>query len=194
MTSTSPLQQSWTNTMMNAYGTPALGLVRGKGCIVEDENGEEYLDLLSGIAVNCLGHQHPAIIKAVTDQLHTLGHTSNFFVHPPEAKLAERLVAAFGSDQPTRVFFCNSGAEANEIAFKLSRLTGRRRILTHLDGFHGRTMGSLALTGQEKKRAPFEPMPAGVEYFPFNDFAALQALVEKDPKNTAAVMLSLIHI
>lgn len=189
MTSTSPLQQSWTNTMMNAYGTPALGLVCGKGCIVEDENGEEYLDLLSGIAVNCLGHQHPAIIKAVTDQLHTLGHTSNFFVHPPEAKLAERLVAAFGSDQPTRVFFCNSGAEANEIAFKLSRLTGRRRILTHLDGFHGRTMGSLALTGQEKKRAPFEPMPAGVEYFPFNDFAALQALVEKDPKNTAAVMI-----
>lgn len=185
----SPLQQGWKNTMMNAYGTPALGLVRGEGCVVEDENGKEYLDLLSGIAVNSLGHQHPAIIEAVTQQLHTLGHTSNFFVHQPEVQLAERLVEAFKSDQPTRVFFCNSGAEANEIAFKLSRLTGRRRILTHLDGFHGRTMGSLALTGQEKKRAPFEPMPPGVEYFPFNDFDALQQLVEKDPHNTAAVMI-----
>lgn len=187
--SLTPLQQGWKENMMDNYGMPMLGLVSGKGSIVVDEEGKEYLDLLSGIAVNCLGHQHPAIIKAVTDQLNTLGHVSNFFVHPQEIKLAKRLINAFDSDKPSRMIFCNSGAEANEIAFKLARLTKRRRILAHEGGFHGRTMGALAMTGQPSKREPFAPMPAGVEFFPFNNPAALQELVNKDPEDVAAVIV-----
>lgn len=184
-----PLQEGWKENMMDNYGMPMLGLVSGKGSVVVDEEGKEYLDLLSGIAVNCLGHQHPAIIKAVTDQLNTLGHVSNFFVHPQEIKLAKRVISAFDSEKPSRILFCNSGAEANEIAFKLARLTKKRRILAHEDGFHGRTMGSLAMTGQPGKREPFAPMPGGVEFFPFNDLNALQELINKDPQDVAAVIV-----
>ena len=184
-----PLQEGWKENMMDNYGMPMLGLVRGKGSVVVDEEGKEYLDLLSGLAVNCLGHQHPAIIKAVTDQLNTLGHVSNFFVHPQEIKLAKRVISAFDSEKPSRILFCNSGAEANEIAFKLARLTKKRRILAHEDGFHGRTMGALAMTGQPSKREPFAPMPGGVEFFPFNDLNALQELINKDPQDVAAVIV-----
>lgn len=187
--SLTPLQQEWKDTMMDNYGMPVLGLVSGKGCVVVDEEGKEYLDLLSGIAVNSLGHQHPAITEAVAQQLNTLGHVSNFFVHPQETKLAKRLVEALDSGTQTRVLFCNSGAEANEIAFKLARLTKKRRILAHENGFHGRTMGALALTGQPAKREPFEPMPAGVEFFAFNDLDALEKLILQDPDNVAAVMV-----
>ena len=184
-----PLQQGWKDNMMDNYGMPMLGLVSGKGSVVVDEEEKEYLDLLSGIAVNCLGHQHPAIVDAVTKQLHTLGHVSNFFVHPQEIKLAERLIDVFNSDQPSRMIFCNSGAEANEIAFKLARLTKKRRILAHEEGFHGRTMGALAMTGQPSKREPFAPMPGGVEFFPFNDIVALKELINKDADDVAAVIV-----
>ena len=145
--------------MMNNYGTPPVALASGDGAVVTDVDGKTYLDLLGGIAVNVLGHRHPAIIEAVTHQMATLGHTSNLYATEPGIALAEELVALLGADTQTRVFFCNSGTEANELAFKLSRLTGRTKLVATQEAFHGRTMGSLALTGQPTKQAPFEPLP-----------------------------------
>jgi acetylornithine/N-succinyldiaminopimelate aminotransferase len=181
---TEPLQQRWSAALMNNYGTPAIALTTGSGAVVTDANGKEYLDLLGGIAVNALGHAHPAVVEAVTTQLQTLGHVSNLYISGPAVELAERLLDKFG--HPGRVFFCNSGTEANEAAFKLARRTGRPEIVAAERAFHGRTMGALAMTGQPAKRAPFEPMPAGVRFVPYGDVAALEAAVTE---NTAAVIL-----
>ncbi|MGB5795375.1 MAG: acetylornithine transaminase, partial [Mycolicibacter algericus] len=178
------LQDRWSAVMMNNYGTPPLALVSGQGAVVTDEAGKDYLDLLGGIAVNLLGHRHPAVIEAVTTQLNTLGHTSNLYATEPGVALAEGLVDQLGA--PARVFFCNSGAEANEAAFKLTRLTGKTKIVAADGAFHGRTMGSLALTGQPDKRAPFEPLPGDITHVPYGDTKALAEAVDSA---TAAVFL-----
>ena len=136
--------------------------------MVTDVDGKSYLDLLGGIAVNILGHRHPAVIEAVTRQLNTLGHTSNLYATEPGVALAEALVGQLGADG-ARVFFCNSGTEANEVAFKITRLTGRTKLVAAQDAFHGRTMGSLALTGQPSKQAPFAPLPGDVTHVPYGD-------------------------
>ncbi|KQU06168.1 acetylornithine aminotransferase [Rhodococcus sp. Leaf7] len=188
MTSTEMLQQRFSNALMNNYGVPRVALVGGAGAVVTDADGKEYIDFLAGIAVNILGHAHPAIIDAVSAQLSTLGHTSNLYAAPPSIELAEHLLEHLGhaAGGDARVFLCNSGTEANEAAFKIARLTGRPNIIAAENAFHGRTMGALALTGQPDKRAPFEPMPGGVSHVPYGDVAALEAAVDE---NTAAVFL-----
>lgn len=175
MSNTDALKRRWEAVMMNNYGTPAMALASGDGAVVTDVDGKSYLDLLGGIAVNILGHRHPAIIEAVTRQMATLGHTSNLYATEPGIALAEELVALLGAPEetPARVFFCNSGTEANEVAFKMSRLTGRTKLVAAHEAFHGRTMGSLALTGQPSKRAPFAPLPGDVTYVPYGDAAAV---------------------
>jgi acetylornithine/N-succinyldiaminopimelate aminotransferase len=178
-------QERWNAALMNNYGTPALELVTGSGAEVWDAHGRRYLDLVSGVAVNALGHAHPAVVAAVTDQIGRLGHVSNFFVHEPVLNLAERLQGLLEAPD-SHVLFCNSGAEANETAFKIARRTGRPHIVAAQNAFHGRTMGALALTGQQPKRAPFEPLPAGVSHVPYGDVAALDAAGDG---NTAAVVL-----
>lgn len=179
---------NWGDALMNNYGTPPIELASGRGAVVTDAAGRSHIDMLAGIAVNALGHAHPAVIDAVTRQISSLGHVSNLFASQPVVELGQRLKAKLDDDS-ARVFFCNSGGEANEAAFKLARLTGRRRVLAAHNGFHGRTMGSLALTGQPAKRAPFEPLPAGVELYPYGDIDYLRTLVEMDPANTAAIFL-----
>lgn len=180
----------WQSVMMNNYGTPPLALASGDGAVVTDVGGKTYVDFLAGIAVNILGHRHPAIVEAVTAQLNTLGHVSNLYATEPGIALAEKLVSHLVTEAPARVFFCNSGAEANEVAFKLSRLTGRTKVVAAQNGFHGRTMGSLALTGQPAKRAPFEPLPGEVTFVPYGDADALAAAVTDE---TAAVFLEPIQ-
>jgi acetylornithine aminotransferase len=181
------LTARWQSAMMNNYGTPPLALVRGSGAEVWDADGNRYLDLLAGIAVNSLGHAHPAVVEAVTKQVSTLGHVSNLYLAEPSIELAERLIDLLGvAPQGARALFCNSGAEALEAAFKISRRTGRTKLVAAQGAFHGRTMGALALTGQEPKRAPFKPLPAEVSHVPFGDAAALAAAVDSD---TAAVVL-----
>lgn len=182
---TAQLRQRWSNVMMRNYATPEVVLTRGNGAVVYDADGNRYVDFVGGIAVNSLGHAHQAILSAVMDQLGTLGHVSNLYGSEPVIELAESLLAHFG-DGDGRAFFCNSGAEANEAAFKLARLTGRRKIIACDEAFHGRTMGALALTGQPSKRAPFEPMPPGVVHVPYGDAAILERAVDSD---TAAVFL-----
>ncbi|ABG92781.1 MULTISPECIES: acetylornithine transaminase [Rhodococcus] len=184
MTGTPELQQRWSGALMNTYGVPRVALTRGQGAVLTDADGKEYVDFLAGIAVNILGHAHPAIIEAVTMQLSTLGHVSNLYASEPAIELAEKLLSHLGA--PGRVFLCNSGTEANEAAFKLARATGRSKIIAAENSFHGRTMGALALTGQAAKRAPFEPMPPGVEHVPYGDLDALDRAVDAD---TAAVFL-----
>ncbi len=186
MTHTDTMRARWEAVMMNNYGTPPVALASGDGAVVTDVDGKTYVDLLGGIAVNVLGHRHPAVIEAVTHQMATLGHTSNLYATEPGIALAEELVALLGADAPARVFFCNSGTEANELAFKLSRLTGRTKLVAAQEAFHGRTMGSLALTGQPTKQAPFEPLPGEVTHVPYGDIGALAAAVDGD---TAAVFL-----
>ncbi|MFC3501954.1 acetylornithine transaminase [Micromonospora krabiensis] len=171
----SSLVQRWGQSMMDNYGTPPLALVSGSGAVVVDEAGREYVDLVGGIAVNALGHAHPAVVAAVSRQVATLGHVSNLYVAEPPVALAELLLALAG--RPGRVFFANSGAEANEAAFKLSRLTGRGHVVAARGGFHGRTMGALALTGQPAKADPFRPLPGEVTHVDFGDVAALEAAV-----------------
>ncbi|OZM76626.1 acetylornithine transaminase [Pseudonocardia sp. MH-G8] len=178
------MAQRWQAALMDNYGTPPLTLVRGSGAEVWDAEGNRYLDLVGGIAVNSLGHAHPAVVEAVTHQIATLGHTSNLYITEPPLALAEKLLELI--DEPGRVLFCNSGAEANEAAFKMARRTGRSKIIAAENAFHGRTMGALALTGQEPKRTPFYPMTPGVEHVPYGDVAALEAAVDAD---TAAVFL-----
>jgi len=174
----------WSDVMVPSYGEPTLTLVRGDGATVWDDAGNSYVDLVAGIAVNALGHAHPAVVAAVTRQVATLGHTSNLVANEPSLRLAERLLALTGRDG--RVFFANSGAEANEAAFKMARRTGRPTVVAADGAFHGRTMGALALTGQPAKRAPFEPLPGGVSFVPYGDAAALVAAVDG---STAAVVL-----
>ncbi|WP_262287229.1 acetylornithine transaminase [Micromonospora sp. MA102] len=171
----STLVERWGQAMMDNYGTPPLALVSGSGAVVVDEAGREYVDLLGGIAVNALGHAHPAVVAAVSRQVATLGHVSNLFVAEPPVALAELLLALAG--RPGRVFLANSGAEANEAAFKLSRLTGRTHVVATHGGFHGRTMGALALTGQPAKADPFRPLPGEVTHVPYGDAAALAGAV-----------------
>jgi len=178
------LLNRWSAVMMNNYGTPPLALAGGDGAVVTDVDGKAYLDLLGGIAVNVLGHRHPAVIEAVTRQMNTLGHTSNLYATEPGVALAESLVGLLGA--PAKAFFCNSGTEANEAAFKITRLTGRTKVVAAEGAFHGRTMGSLALTGQPSKRAPFEPLPGGVTHVPYGDIDELRRVVDDQ---TAAVFL-----
>ncbi|GAA3397581.1 acetylornithine transaminase [Streptomyces roseoviridis] len=172
------LTRRWQGSLMDNYGTPRLPLVRGEGATVWDADGKEYLDFVGGIAVNALGHAHPAVVEAVSRQIASLGHVSNLFVAEPPVALAERLLQLFG--RPGRVFFCNSGAEANEAAFKIGRLTGRPHMVATTGGFHGRTMGALALTGQPGKQAPFLPLPGDVTHVPYGDVEALRAAVTED--------------
>ncbi|MGA4866513.1 acetylornithine transaminase [Streptomyces lavendulocolor] len=169
------LTERWQGALMDNYGTPRLPLVRGAGARVWDADGTEYLDFVGGIAVNALGHAHPAVVEAVTRQIGTLGHVSNLFVAEPPVALAERLLQLFG--RSGRVFFCNSGAEANEAAFKIGRLTGRTHMVATTGGFHGRTMGALALTGQPGKQEPFLPLPGDVTHVPYGDVEALRSAV-----------------
>lgn len=175
----------WDASLQSNYGVPPLTLVSGKGSIVKDAEGNEYLDFLGGIATNILGHAHPSTVAAVTKQISTLGHVSNFYIHPGVVALAEKLQSMTG-DSKSRVFFCNSGAEANEAALKLSRKTGRKRIVATQGAFHGRTMGALSLTGQPAKRDPFKPLLPGISHVPFGD---LEAMKRKINRKTAMVIV-----
>ena len=150
----------WSTSVQNNYGTPTIALVKGNGIVVTDADGKKYLDFLGGIATNILGHAHPSIVKAVTKQVSTLSHVSNFYAHPVAVELAEKLTSLTG-DKGAKVFFCQSGAEANEAAFKLSRRTGKIKVVAAQGAFHGRTMGALSLTGQPSKREPFLPLIKG---------------------------------
>ncbi|HEV2636679.1 MAG TPA: acetylornithine transaminase [Actinocrinis sp.] len=192
----SGLSAAWTEryvgALMNTFGPPKRVFVRGEGAVVWDADGRRYLDLFAGIAVNALGHAHPLIVQAVTAQLTTLGHVSNFFATAPQVALAERLAGLVraghaetaagrtGPEPDVKVFFCNSGAEANEAAFKLSRLTGRTKVVSTLNSFHGRTMGSLALTGKPAIQEPFLPLPGEVVFVPYGDIPALAAAIDGD--------------
>ena len=184
---TSSVHQRYTASMMNTFGPPKLVLTRGEGVYVWDSEGNRYLDLLGGIAVNALGHAHPALVEAVTRQIGTLGHVSNFFATEPQVALAERLLDLLGvGPGGGKVFFANSGSEANEAAFKLTRRTGRTHVVAAEGSFHGRTMGSLALTSKEAYREPFAPLPGGVTFVPYGDADALAAAVTDE---TAAVVI-----
>jgi acetylornithine/N-succinyldiaminopimelate aminotransferase len=184
MTHTEELASRWSAVMMSNYKTPAVALDSGAGATVRDVDGREYTDLLGGIATTILGHAHPKVVEAITAQAGKLGHVSNLAMHEPGLLLAERLLDLAG--RPGRVFFCNSGAEANEMAFKISRLTGRPEVVTAEGAFHGRTMGALALTGQPSKAAAFAPLPGGVRYVPYGDAGALTGAVGE---RTAMVLL-----
>ncbi|WP_283770547.1 acetylornithine transaminase [Nocardioides faecalis] len=184
------LNQQWTEryaaAVMNTFGPPKMVLARGEGLRVTDVDGNTYVDFLGGIAVNTLGHAHPALLRAVSEQLATLGHVSNFFATTPQVELAERLLALTAPGVDGRVFFANSGAEANEAALKITRRTGRTHIVAMEDAFHGRTMGSLALTSKAAYREPFEPLPGHVTWVPYGDADALAAAVDDQ---TAAVVI-----
>jgi len=166
----------WSDVMQNNYGVPAITLTSGKGILVTDEHGKKYLDFLGGIATNAVGHAHPAIVKAVSKQIATLGHVSNLYSHPAGLQLAQKLIDMTG-DSTARVFFCNSGAEANEAALKLSRKTGRSRIVATIDAFHGRTMGAISLTGQPSKRNPFKPLIKNIKHVTFGDITQMRKAV-----------------
>ena len=187
MTVSEQLQQRYAASLMNTFGPPKLVLTRGEGPYVWDAEGTRYLDLLGGIAVNALGHAHPALVSAVTQQLGTLGHVSNFFATQPQVALAERLLALLGLPEGGgKVFFTNSGTEANEAAFKLTRRTGRTHLVAMEGSFHGRTVGALALTSKQAYREPFEPLPGEVTFVPYGDADALAAAVTDE---TAAVVI-----
>ena len=187
--------ERYQSALMNTFGAPKLVLARGEGAHVWDEDGKEYVDLLGGIAVNVLGHAHPAIVEAVSGQLRTLGHISNFFASAPQIALAERLLDLIdgkvdGRHAEGKVFFANSGTEANEAALKLTRRTGRTHLVAMTGSFHGRTMGALALTSKEAYRAPFEPLPGDVTFVPYGDAEALAAAVTD---RTAAIVVEPIQ-
>ena len=177
---TQNLLDRYQRTMTNMFGTPARALVKGEGVYVWDADGKRYTDFLAGIAVNALGHAHPALVEALTEQAKTLGHISNLFTSLPQVKLAERLTALAGAADGA-CFFANSGTEANEAAFKLARRHShaaggtRPKVIALKNAFHGRTMGALALTWKPQYREPFEPLPGGVEFVPAGDIDALYA-------------------
>ena len=175
----------WKSSFQNNYGSPSIALVKGKGLVVTDADGKQYLDFLGGIATNILGHAHPAIVKAVTKQVATLNHVSNFYAHPNAVELAEKLASMTGN-KSAKVFLCQSGAEANEAALKLSRRTGRIRIVAAQGAFHGRTMGALSLTGQPSKREPFLPLVKGVKHVAYGDVEAMRKAVTR---KTAMVII-----
>jgi acetylornithine/N-succinyldiaminopimelate aminotransferase len=192
MSESAALRKRFEAAMMPNYGTPPLALARGAGCRVWDADGNQYLDLIAGIAVSALGHAHPAIVDAVTSQVGKIAHTSNLFVHEPGVRLAERLLGLLHADGPgasgARVFFCNSGAEANEAAIKLVRRARGtdRPVVAAIGSFHGRTMGSLSITGKESIRTPFGPFGIEVRWIPYGDEAAMASAVNGD---VAAVFL-----
>jgi len=187
MTVSDQLQHRYAESLMNTFGPPKMVLTKGEGPYVWDAEGTRYLDLLGGIAVNALGHAHPALVSAVTQQLGTLGHVSNFFATQPQVALAERLLALLGLPEGGgKVFFTNSGTEANEAAFKLTRRTGRTHLVAMEGSFHGRTVGALALTSKQAYREPFEPLPGEVTFVPYGDADALAAAVTDE---TAAVVV-----
>lgn len=177
--------ERWGSVVQNNYGQPSIALVKGKGVVVEDADGNRYLDFLSGIATNILGHAHPVIVKAVNKQMGLLGHVSNFYAHPNAIELAEKLAEMTG-EKNVKVFFAQSGAEANEAALKLSRKTGKTRVVATQGAFHGRTMGALSLTGQPAKREPFLPLIKGIKHVPFGDIAAMDRAVSR---KTAMVII-----
>lgn len=187
---TQPYDERYAASLMNTFGPPKLVLTRGEGPYVWDADGRRYLDLLGGIAVNALGHGHPALVEAVTGQLSTLGHISNFFTSTPQVELAEALLRVLDAEESGKVFFTNSGTEANEAAFKLTRRTGRTRIVAAEGAFHGRTMGALALTAKAAYREPFAPLPGEVVFVPYGDAEALAAAVDDA---TAAILLEPIQ-
>ena len=176
---------AWKKALQDNYGVPSIALVKGKGSEVYDVEGKKYLDLLGGIATNVLGHAHPAIVKAVSKQVGTLGHVSNFYAHPNVIELAQKLASMTG-DKSARVFFAQSGAEANEAAMKLSRRTGKYRIVAAQGAFHGRTMGALSMTGQPSKREPFLPLIKGIKHVPYGDIKAMRRAIST---KTAMVIL-----
>lgn len=184
--------ETYAHTVMNTFGPPKRVFVRGEGCHVWDADGRKYLDLLSGLAVNALGHAHPTVLSAITGQIATLGHVSNFFATPAQVALAERLGAITdpAGDSDPRVFFTNSGTEANEAAFKITRMTGRTKIVSTEGAFHGRSVGALSITHNPRYREPFAPLPGDVVFVPYGDAAALAAVVDDD---TAAVVLEPIQ-
>jgi len=184
----SALAERYSQSIMNTFGAPKRVLVRGEGAYLWDADGKKYLDLLGGLAVNSLGHAHPFVVSAVTSQLATLGHVSNFFASAPQVALAEKLLSLF--DAPGKVFFTNSGTEANEAAFKITRKTGRTKIVSTVGAFHGRTMGALAITWKPAYREQFAPLPGDVTFVPYGDVAALAAAVDDE---TAAVVLEPIQ-
>ena len=171
-------QERWESALQNNYGTPSISLIKGSGALVWDVEGKEYLDFLGGIATNILGHGHPEISNVIAEQAKALGHVSNLYSHPRALELAEKLKAMTG-EQSARIFFCNSGAEANEAALKLSRLTGRKKIVSTVGSFHGRTVGALSMTGQIGKRKPFFPLLKKIEFIPYNDISAAKKAITK---------------
>jgi acetylornithine aminotransferase len=179
----------WNEVLQSNYGTPALQLMHGSGCEVWDVEGNRYLDFLGGIATNALGHSHPAIVAAVSNQITSLNHVSNFYSHPQVLKLASRL-KDLTNDPTSRVFFCNSGAEANEAALKLSRLTGKKKVIAFEGGFHGRTMGALSMTGQSEKREPFKPLIKKIKFAKFNDIKSVSKVISS---KTAMVIIEPIQ-
>ena len=179
------LSTRWNSVMQSTYGTPSVELVRGSGIEVWDSSGKKYLDFLGGIATNLLGHNHPQVSAAISKQAKTLSHISNFYAHEPGLDLAEKLQAMV-DDPSARGFFCNSGAEAIEAALKISRLTGKKKIVSAQGAFHGRTMGALSLTGQPAKRNPFKPLLKGIKHVPYGD---TKALIRSVNSRTAMVIL-----
>ena len=179
------LSTRWNSVMQSTYGTPSVELVKGSGIEVWDSSGKKYLDFLGGIATNLLGHNHPQVSAAISKQAKTLSHISNFYAHEPGLDLAEKLQAMV-ADSSARVFFCNSGAEAIEAALKISRLTGKKKIVAAQGAFHGRTMGALSLTGQPAKRNPFKPLLKGIKHVPYGD---TKALIRSVNSRTAMVIL-----
>jgi acetylornithine/N-succinyldiaminopimelate aminotransferase len=186
-TATQALQSRWDAVMMRNYGTPPVALSRGSGCRVWDVEGNAYLDLVAGIAVSSVGHAHPAVTAAVTEQVQRIAHTSNLYVNERAVELAERLAGLLGGDG-TRVFLCNDGATANEAAIKVAKRCrpGRTKFIAAERSFHGRTLGALALTGKAAAREPFQPFGIDVTFVPYGDAAALEAAVDE---TTAAVVL-----
>jgi acetylornithine aminotransferase len=182
------LTERYSYAVMNTFGPPQRVLVRGEGCYVWDADDTRYLDLLGGLAVNALGHAHPRIVAAVSGQLATLGHISNFFASPPQIELAERLLSLLDADG--RVFFTNSGTEANEAAFKATRRTGRTRIVSTVGAFHGRSMGALSVTWKPSYRETFAPLPGDVTFVDFGDVDALARAVDE---RTAAFVVEPIQ-
>ena len=178
---------NWNKFFLNNYGTPKIELVEGEGVVVKDSQGNIYLDFLSGIAVNSLGHAHPVIVEAVNKQIAQLSHTSNFYANKPALDLAEKLIEISGLD--ARVFFCNSGAEANEAALKLTRRTGKKKLISANGSFHGRTIGALSITGQLGKQKPFKPLLSGIKFIDINTSSA----VRKIKRSTAAIFLESIQ-
>ena len=187
--SSAAVLEAYSESVMNTFGTPKRVFVRGEACNLWDAEGRRYLDLLSGLAVNVLGHAHPTVLSAVTGQVATLGHVSNFFATPAQVALAAQLSNMAGAAE-ARVFFTNSGTEANEAAFKITRMTGRSTIISTEGAFHGRSMGALALTHNPKYRMPFEPLPGEVIFVPYGDAEALASVVDQ---NVAAVVLEPIQ-